>query len=183
MTQLPSGYVLRRAVHGELPRAIAIDDDAAAIFAAAGIVFDIPDDHPFVTSEHQRWHRALERGDLWFACAGASAEPAGFFALDKLEDCFYLEQLSVRTAHGKRGLGGALLEEACERLRARGALEAWLTTYAHVPWNGPFYARHGFRAAPEAACNATLRAVLEEQRRALPAPEQRIAMVRALAGT
>jgi GNAT superfamily N-acetyltransferase len=104
----------------------------------------------------------------------------GFFALDMLGERAYLDQLSVRMDHGRRGVGKALIEAACERFRARGAAEIWLTTYAHVPWNGPFYERCGFHVVPEAQCSVELRTVLEEQRGALPAPTQRVAMVRPL---
>lgn len=179
MLQLPPPYVLRAAVSGELSLAVAIDDAAVELFARAGIVFNLTDDHPFVLGEHRRWERTLERGDLYFACHGA--EPVGFFAIDMLGDVAYLEQLSVRPEHGRRGLGRALLESACERLGARGASDVWLTTYAHVPWNGPFYERCGFRVVAEAHCSPQLRRILEEQRAALPEPEQRVAMLRAQA--
>lgn len=180
MAHLPTPYVLRLAIDGELPRAIAIDDAAVSIFAEAGVIINLSDDHPFVLSEHRCWERALTRGDLFFACAGEAGAPAGFIALDVLGDRAYLEQLSVHPDHQRRGLGRALVEEACERFRARGAAEIWLTTYAHVPWNAPFYERCGFRVVPQADCNAELQAVLEQQRSALPHPEQRVAMVRPL---
>jgi GNAT superfamily N-acetyltransferase len=178
MSELPAPYVLRTGRAGELPRAVAIDDSGSTLFAGVGIHFEIPDRHPYVQAERMRWQLALERGDLAFACQ--AGEPVGFFVLDRLADQPYLEQLSVRPDRGRRGLGTALLEAACARLAEQGDAELWLTTYAHVPWNAPFYARCGFVVVPEASCSPELRAVLEEQRGALPVPEQRVAMRRKL---
>ena len=89
----------------------------------------------------------------------------------------YLEQLSVRPAQGRRGLGGALLERACRWAAAQTASELWLATYAHLPWNAPFYERRGFRQVPEASCGPELRALIAEHKRVLPQPEQRVVML------
>jgi hypothetical protein len=56
----------------------------------------------------------------------------------------------------------------------------WLTTYAHVPWNRPFYESEGFEVVPSKEWPADIAAIIAEQRRWLPAPEQRIAMRRIL---
>jgi len=53
-----------------------------------------------------------------------------------------------------------------------------MTTYTHLPWNRPFYERHGFVRVPESACPRGIVAILDDQRRALPAPHERIAMLR-----
>jgi 4-diphosphocytidyl-2-C-methyl-D-erythritol kinase len=47
---------------------------------------------------------------------------------------------------GRRGIGAALLEHACDWARAAGYRRVDLGTLADVPWNAPFYARHGFVA-------------------------------------
>lgn len=103
-----------------------------------------------------------------------------FDLVQRAGDLAYLEQLSVRPEYGRRGLGASLLESACDHCRRRGDAELWLTTYAHLPWNRPFYERHGFRGVPDAQCNQVVRALLAEQRNALPDPAQRIAMRRRL---
>ncbi len=54
----------------------------------------------------------------------------------------------------------------------------WLTTYAHLPWNGPFYERHGFVVMRDNDCGPELRAILDEQRAVLPDPKKRVAMAR-----
>ncbi|GAA4332542.1 GNAT family N-acetyltransferase [Klenkia terrae] len=70
--------------------------------------------------------------------------PRGFAVLELVDGAVHLEQLSVDPAHGRQGIGGALVEAAVEQAREHGADRVTLCTYADVPWNGPFYARHGF---------------------------------------
>jgi GNAT superfamily N-acetyltransferase len=70
--------------------------------------------------------------------------PRGFAVLELVDGAVHLEQLSVDPAHGRQGIGGALVEAAVEQAREHGADRVTLCTYADVAWNGPFYARHGF---------------------------------------
>jgi len=77
----------------------------------------------------------------------------------------------------RRGIGTSLLRRAMAWAAADSSGRLWLTTWGHVPWNAPFYARHGFVAYPEAACGPELRAILRRQREVLPDPDRRIAMV------
>jgi hypothetical protein len=83
----------------------------------------------------------------------------------------------------RRGVGSVLLEEAKAWAERAGRRELWLTTYAHLPWNLPFYARRGFARMAEADCGRELRAILEDQRRWLPDPQQRVAMRWSASGT
>ena len=65
-----------------------------------------------------------------------------------MESHAHLAQISVHPDHGRRGVGRALLEAAAERAALKGHGSLTLTTYADLPWNGPFYARHGFVEVP-----------------------------------
>jgi ribosomal protein S18 acetylase RimI-like enzyme len=177
MTQA-SPYVLRLAARDELGQAIAIDEAALEVYAAAGLVISLADDHPFVRAEQESWRRALEGQGVYFAMVDGVR--AGFYALGRIDGQGHLEQLSVRPQYGRKGLGSSLLEHACELARARGEREVWLTTYAHMPWNRPFYERHGFRVAEARAWGEGIRAVIVAQREVLPEPGQRVAMVRRL---
>ena len=61
----------------------------------------------------------------------------------------------------------------------QGVEEAAHRLFADVPWNAPFYARHGFEVLePEPAWMAPLRAA--EERIGLPRQGTRVAMVRHL---
>lgn len=156
-----------------------IDDDACALYAAHGLQVDLPPDHPFAREELARWLRASELGSVFLAVDG-SGTGVGFAALELVDGEPYLDQLSVRVAAMRRGIGSHLLARAADWARAVGGSALWLTTYAHLPFNQPYYARRGFVVVPESACSAGLRHHLHEQRCHLPAPNQRVAMRRLL---
>jgi N-acetylglutamate synthase-like GNAT family acetyltransferase len=78
------------------------------------------------------------------------------------------------------GVGSTLLSAAEERARKSGTSALWLTTYRHLSWNRPFYERRGFVVVPEAQCGPQVRAELMFERRWLPAPQERVAMRKAL---
>lgn len=56
----------------------------------------------------------------------------------------HLQQLAVDPAHGRRGLGAALVEACCEQARLRGYSQLSLTIFRDVPYNAPWYSRLGF---------------------------------------
>jgi GNAT superfamily N-acetyltransferase len=169
---------LRRALPAELELIVAIDDRAAVLFQRAGISFDhLPPQHPFVLAEHRRWQTALSQGRVWFAELGGDA--VGVMVLGHLDGSAYLDQLSVVPQAMRRGIGGTLIAQACSLSASSPAL--WLTTYEHLPWNRPYYERFGFVAVSECDCGPQLRAMLDEQKSALPLPEQRVAMRKTMA--
>ena len=62
----------------------------------------------------------------------------------------HLEQLSVLLPeHGRRGIGTALVQAACEEARWAGHRSLTLCTFRDVAWNGPFYRRLGFVEDPD----------------------------------
>lgn len=75
----------------------------------------------------------------------------------------HLEQLSVAPEHGRQGHGGRLLKAAIAEARRRGHRRMTLRTYADVPWNAPFYRRHGF--AEEQPTTDFDRSLVEVERR------------------
>lgn len=170
---------IRVATLSDWRQVLAVDDDATLFYAEVGVVLALTNDHPFAVDEQARWHRSLVAGRL-FVAQDAEGRVIGFASLDTLDDEPYLDQLSVRRESMRRGVGSALLEAAAEWARAQGADCLWLTTYGHVAHNRPFYERRGFVVVDEAACGAGVLHHIEEQRRWLPAPEHRVAMVRSL---
>jgi ribosomal protein S18 acetylase RimI-like enzyme len=83
----------------------------------------------------------------------AGDPPVGFAAVIELDGHWHLEQIAVHPDYGRRGIGAALLDAA----RA-GRDGITLITFREVPWNGPWYARHGFTELPEAEWGPALRA-------------------------
>ena len=105
-----------------------------------------------------------------------SGDAAGFVLCERYATCLHVREMDVRPDFGRRGIGTQLLLHACAAAMQLGLRFVTLTTFAHVPWNAPFYARRGFtpirRLAPFPHLDAALR---HERERGL---ENRIAMIR-----
>jgi GNAT superfamily N-acetyltransferase len=166
---------IRIAAPDEVSLAFEIDDDATRLFLEHGLALDLAHDHPFVVDEHRRWREAAADGRMWLATEGEAV--LGFVTTMHVDGAPYIDQLAVRYAAMRRGVGRALLDRALAW--ALPATEVWLTTYAHLAWNGPYYARHGFEVVPEAELGREMKAILAAQRGVLIDPEQRVAMRRA----
>jgi len=166
-------YYLRPARPEEAALAQELDDDACTLYSEAGLGIDESREPDFFAHEASLWSQAARDGRLILACA-ADGTPVGFASLGLVDGEPHLQQLSVQRAWMRRGIGRTLLNRAQRWSVRPGAL--WLTTWDHVPWNRPFYESHGFTCIPEADCGPELREILAAERRALPAPEHRIAM-------
>jgi predicted N-acetyltransferase YhbS len=57
-----------------------------------------------------------------------------------------VDQLAVRRAWQRQGIGTALIQAAARETARNGYTEMTLITYREVLWNAPFYARLGFRS-------------------------------------
>jgi GNAT superfamily N-acetyltransferase len=174
-------YRLRMGTEDDVATAVAIDDAASDLYAKVGIVFDSRAVAPMAAAEQKAWLGAARAGGLLIAACVDDGSAVGFAALTEKDGAAYLEQVSVVPAHMRRGVGRLLLQATCDLARRGGHREIWLTTYRHVPWNRPFYARHGFVVVAEEGCGAGIRAALALQRSCLPQPAARIAMRRILA--
>lgn len=166
---------IRPASPAELGEMIDVDDDACALYAQAGLRFDFDGQHPFAQGEYARWSAAAAEGMAFLAREGTGAA-VGLLILGRVDGLACLDQLSVRTRAMRHGVGRLLLGRA---IGWAGRSPLWLTTYAHLPWNRPFYESAGFAAVPQGQCPPAIRERLALERRWLPAPHERIAMRRA----
>lgn len=168
----PSAW-LRPARADELAVAIAIDDSAGGIYADAGLSLDLDPQHPFVQAERLRWSEAAAAQRLLFACRG-DGQVVGFSSVDTVDGRPHLDQICVRPETMRQGFGRMLIERALRwSTRER---ELWLTTYDHLPWNGPWYQRLGFSSVPESEHGPELQRRLAAERAVLPAPEHRVVL-------
>ncbi|MBM6403736.1 GNAT family N-acetyltransferase [Phycicoccus sp. CSK15P-2] len=121
--------------------------------------------------------RAAEPGFLLVV-----GDPVVGFAhvLDLGDGCWHLEQLAVAPAHQRQGVGSALLDAVHAEVEARGGSEVTLLTYADVPWNAPWYARHGYARVDPASRLAPMLEV--ERRLGLERHGPRVAMCRPVGG-
>jgi len=81
---------------------------------------------------------------LWVAFL-ESPQPVGFMLITSINETQdYIEELSIHSDYTGKGIGKAFLAHVEIARRTQGVKEMWLTTFEHVPWNGPFYARMGY---------------------------------------
>jgi GNAT superfamily N-acetyltransferase len=146
--------VIRDAVAAELPVLQEIDVATGPMFRDIGMpeVAEY-DPWPLPDLEHSR-----AAGLLW-VIPGEAGQPVAFLMGSQVDGCLHVEQLSVDPGSARRGLGRTLLEHAARRAVADGLPALTLTTFTHVPWNAPYYARLGFRILDDAEVTPGLRAI------------------------
>jgi GNAT superfamily N-acetyltransferase len=105
---------------------------------------------------------AQQAGLLWVALEPAGA-PVGFAVASVGGQRVHLEELDVLPAHGRKGVGAALVEAVEEYALKGDRTEITLTTFRDVPWNAPFYVRIGFEAIPEQELDAELTRRLSDE--------------------
>ncbi|MGK5111269.1 MULTISPECIES: GNAT family N-acetyltransferase [unclassified Geodermatophilus] len=123
---------VRVATTTELAELPAVEDAADELFRARGVL-DLPPAAP-----------ADVRAGAWRVLV-AGRPVRGFAVLELVDGDVHLEQLSVHPDAMRQGIGAALLAATVEAARAAGSRRVTLLTYADVRWNGPWYARHGWR--------------------------------------
>lgn len=162
-----AGAEVRPAEHGDLDLLANIDSRAGTVFRVAG--YDLPDvDYPDGLTEAK-------------AIFVLGTPPVGFACVDELDGLAHLVEIAVVPSSMKQGIGTRLLERACDWAREQGYPAITLSTYADVPWNGPYYAARGFVEASDVTpALAQLRA--HEREIGLDAVARRIVMRRELAG-
>jgi GNAT superfamily N-acetyltransferase len=147
--------VIRPARAGDVGAMRRIEVAAGQAFAGLGMDF-VASDEPLPAGELLGFVTA---GRAWVA----GDEPVAYLIADWVDGNAHIEQVSVDPAHAGRGIGAALVEHVAEWARARSAPALTLTTYAEVPWNGPYYERLGFRPLPEADLTPGLRRLRAEE--------------------
>jgi GNAT superfamily N-acetyltransferase len=116
---------------------------------------------------------------LWVAEAGGG-ELAGFALVIQLDGGPHLEEISVHPRFGRRGLGARILEAVVGELADRGHRRVSLSTFLHVPWNAPFYRKHGFLELSEHAYSQEFVELRRHEAVAGLAVDQRVIMCRDL---
>jgi hypothetical protein len=132
---------VRAASPADLPALPAIELSGDAMFAELGIVF--PPGPATVATAIAHGASIMVAGD----------PPVAFAAVITLDGHPHLEQISVRADQTRNGIGSLLLANV---IRDYGP-GLTLLTFRDVPWNGPWYLRHGFVELPRSAWGPDLR--------------------------
>lgn len=126
---------MRAPAAADLAALPAIELSGDAMFAELGIVF--PPGPAAVETAIAHGAGILVAGD----------PPVAFAAVIALDGHPHLEQISVRTDQTRNGIGSLLLAGVVRRYGPG----LTLLTFRDVPWNGPWYLRHGFAEFPRSA--------------------------------
>ena len=167
--------IIRAPGIDELERCRDIERAAGVLFAEIGFAAVAADEPASAETlaEYVRNQRA------WVITTDDD-QPVGFAVVDIVDDLAHLEQLSVLPGQDRQGLGTRLLEHVCTWARNDNRAAVTLTTFIDVPWNAPFYARHGFRAMDETEIGPQLRDLRAHEAAHGLDPAQRVCMSRAV---
>ena len=158
--ELPHEYHIELASPAHVPLLAAIEIAAAGIFPPGSIPEHIRSD----SVPESVLREAVWEGLLWVALAQAG-RPVGYALVQLVEDAALLAQMDVHPDHMRKGIGSALIGHVAEHLRLREKTALYLTTFRHIPWNAPFYAKLGFAALNAAKIPLFLNEILDEEKR------------------
>ena len=177
MDHQADSYRIRLARPDEVPSLREIEDEAGTIFSGLGLIDEALD----VSFPLDDLARLVGMGQVWAGCL-ADGLPVGMVIASVREGMMYVEEMDVLPAHGRRGLGARLLTRVCAQAQAQGHPAVTLSTFRDVPWNGPFYRKHGFRDLQPAEWTPGMRAIRENEAQHGLRVEARVFMRRELGG-
>jgi GNAT superfamily N-acetyltransferase len=134
-----SGFTLRLAQPGDAESFHRVEDDAADLLRDEPSLAGVPIPPTASAEDHAR---VIAKGRSLTALVGD--EIVGFAAAAPVGRELHLHELSVARGHQGRKIGATLLEALAVDARNSGSRAITLNTFRDIPWNAPFYARHGF---------------------------------------
>jgi GNAT superfamily N-acetyltransferase len=176
MGQQTGSYRIRLARPDEVAWLREIEDAAGRIFSGLGLI-DEALDESFPLDELAR---LVGMGQVWVACL-EDGVAVGMVIASVREGAVYVEEMDVLPAHRRRGLEARLLSTVCAWARAQGYAAVTLSTFRDVPWNGPFYRKHGFRDLQPEEWTPGMRAIRQGEAQHGLRVEARVFMRRELA--
>lgn len=142
----------------ELPVLQDIERAAGQCFRDIGMP-EIAEDEPLSLAELAAYRHA---GLAWVV-AGDTDAPVAYLIADRVDGNLHVEQVSVHPGSARRGVGRSLLDHLAGHATSEGVPALTLTTFTHVPWNAPYYARCGFRLMDDSRLTSGLRKICERE--------------------
>jgi predicted N-acetyltransferase YhbS len=175
MKILRLGYQIRAARVEELPLLADIEQSAAILFLDTPYAWLANADSLPLEFVQQQFRAGL----VWVA-VDLDEKVVGYAIAREVDRTLYLQQIDVLPAHGRSGIGSALVNAICERAKQQGYLLVSLSTFRDIPWNAPFYSTLGFSPVEEAQLTPGFQQIrLKELAAGLPIAD-RIIMYRKL---
>ncbi|MCA0979276.1 GNAT family N-acetyltransferase [Qipengyuania flava] len=104
----------------------------------------------------------------------------GFISTEPFHRELDIREFSVHPDYQRNGIGAILLRAATIDAHNSGFRAITLTTFADVPWNGPFYIRHGFKTVTDLSAHPRLAANIDQEVEDGLPRERRVAMIKFL---
>ena len=156
----PHTVTIRLARSEELSRLREIEDEAAQLFSGLNLLDESRDE----SFAERILANLIARGQVWVCCIGDSG-PIGMIIVSVWEHAVYIEEMDVVPAYGRQGLGTRLLSHVCAWAASEGHDRILLSTFADIPWNGPFYRKNGFSFVSESAWSERMQLIRDEETR------------------
>ena len=134
-----SNFSIRLARPTDAEAFHAVEEDAAGLLREEPSLADIP--VPPSTSADD-YRASIKRGQC--LTATIDDEVVGFAAAGRIGRELHLHELSVAREHQGKRIGSTLLRALKIDAVNSGVRAITLNTYRDIPWNAPFYAKHGF---------------------------------------
>ncbi|MFD8801406.1 GNAT family N-acetyltransferase [Streptomyces atroolivaceus] len=138
----------------EIPLLQDIERAAGQCFRGVGMA-EIAEDEPLLVSELAR---CRSNGLAWVAVDAADV-PVAYLIAEHVDGNLHVEQVSVHPDQARRAIGRSLLNHLADHAAASDVPALTLTTFAEVAWNGPYYARCGFRTLDDSGIGPGLREI------------------------
>lgn len=145
---------IRAAIEADLAVLAQVERAAGRMFRDIGMP-EIADDEP---PSPQVLAGYLAAGRAWVAVDDAD-RPVAYLIAEPVDGNLHIEQVSVHPDAAGRGVGRRLIEHLARHAKAGDVPALTLTTFADVPWNGPYYRRCGFRPIDDAGLTPGLAAI------------------------
>jgi len=168
------GFVIRSAGEADIERLLEVERRAAALLLGHGT----HDLHAMHSLSPEDLHEGIMQGIV--RVADVEGHAVGFALCGKVDGHSHLFEMDVVPAHGRRGIGSALLESVCVAAAMRGLEAMTLSTLRHVPWNAPFYAARGFVEIQEPQWGPQLAGIIANERMLGISDDLRVVMQRKL---
>ena len=151
---------IRLARPEELSRLREIEDEAAQLFSG----FNVLDESRDESFSERILANLIAMRQVWVCSVGDSG-PIGMVIVSVWGRVVYIEEMDVVPAYGRQGIGTRLLSHVCFWAASDGHERMLLSTFADIPWNGPFYRKNGFSFVSESEWSERMQLIRDEETR------------------
>lgn len=168
-------FTIERATKPHLPDIPKIEQAAASMFSEA----DLPLHIRYRVTDRATLVAAQREGRLWVAL-NANGRVVGFAHACIIDEQAHLDEMDVDPDYGRRGIGTELVRTVEQWAIDEGFDELTLVTFRHLPWNAPFYAKHGFEIVDDDEQGDEMRDLLRQEAKAGLKSVNRVCMCKVL---